>query len=291
MVYDRSEEIDPSSNGVTLFASSYRIRTHTSDIEMYKRKNIKEKHPSLASLQSESFYIVKIDAPPGVEVPGGCYVTVQSGPHVGLKAAFERLRDPKPRAHTLPDIVFLPSNSSVLVLDENVPMKPHLLVKCGDLDKARLQQSPSSANIRTRYISTRGHVSSEVPANLTTPPGKIYRTSRILYTDEKEKDDAQETAKRQKVGKLSPKALFEGSDAEKKQDTLPDGATTMDNVSALRAACTAKLMWMLSNPQNQPIAPTSQLATNITEMKTSGVNNQKETDFNEILEVTKDGHS
>ena len=40
---------------------------------------------------------MKIDAPPGVEVPGGCFVTVESGPHPGLQAAYNRLRDPKPK--------------------------------------------------------------------------------------------------------------------------------------------------------------------------------------------------
>lgn len=207
---------------------------------MYKKTNPKEKYPSLGSLQSESFYIVKIDAPPGVEVPGGCYVTVQSGPHLGLKVAFERLRDPKPRAHTLPDIVFLPSNSSVLVLDETVPMKPHLIVQKEVLDRARMQQNPEMMITRAIPVSARA---TEIPANLTTPPGKLYRPARLAYTDEKGTDE-HAAEKRQKAGNLSPKALhFE--EGKNQQQSTTDGA--MDNVSALRAACTAKLMWMLSN--------------------------------------------
>lgn len=215
---------------------------------MYKRK----KHPELASLQSELFYIVKIDAPPGVEVPGGCYVTVQSGPHVGVKAAFERLRDPKPRAHTLPDIVFLPTNSSVLVLDEAVPTKPYLLVTRDDLDRARLRQNPESSMPRTRHA--RG--TADVPDTLTTPPDKLHRPARLAFSDEKEKD-IQEAEKRQKVGKLSPKVLH--FDGHAKPDLARQDPKTehgnMDKMSALRAAYTANLMWMLSNPNMQQSLP------------------------------------
>lgn len=224
---------------------------------MYKRKNSKEKRPSLETLQSESFYIVKIDAPPGVEVPGGCYVTVQSGPHAGLKAAFERLRDPKPRAHTLPDIVFLPSDSSVFVLDEVVSMKPYMLVQCDALDRARTRQNPDVATTRSRPV--RG--TAEVPANLTTPPDKIHRQARLAYTDEMEKD-SNVAEKRQKIGKLSPKVLrFE------EQEAPQDG--NMDSLSALRAACTAKLMWMLSNHETpKPDVATTTHQPVITTLKT-----------------------
>jgi hypothetical protein len=221
---------------------------------MYKRK----KSPTLASLQSESFYIVKIDAPPGVEVPGGCYVTVQSGPHFGVKAAFERLRDPKPRAHTLPDIVFLPTNSSVYVLDEAVQTKPYLLVNCDDLERARLRQNPESSSM-TRARQVRGVP--EAPDSLTTPPDKLHKQARLAFTDEKEKD-LEGVEKRQKVGKLSPKVLH--FDEHVKPDPKKAAIGNLDTMSALRAAYTANLMWMLSNPEMQQSLPGTRPVTTST---------------------------
>lgn len=40
---------------------------------------------------------MRVDAAPGVEVPGGSFVTVESGPHQGLDAALHALQHPKPR--------------------------------------------------------------------------------------------------------------------------------------------------------------------------------------------------
>ena len=43
------------------------------------------------------FYIVRVDASTNVEVPGGCFVTVESGPHTGLPQALHNLAHPKAR--------------------------------------------------------------------------------------------------------------------------------------------------------------------------------------------------
>lgn len=55
--------------------------------------------PAAFALQ---YYICRVDAPPGVEVPGGSYVTVESGPHHGLPHALHALQHPKPRVSASP---------------------------------------------------------------------------------------------------------------------------------------------------------------------------------------------
>lgn len=200
--------------------------------------------------QSESYYVVKIDAPPGVEVPGGCYVTVQSGPHVGLSIAYTHLKDPKPRAHTLPDIVFLPSHATVLSLDEKVALKPYLLARALDVDSARIQ--------RDQRGSTSGGVgkrSAPVPPSrdvhgLKTPPGKMAPPVQVI--DSMEKGVEGQDPKRPRLGKLSPKALF--PDEKKTNEGDQAQGSLADNMSALRAACTARLMWMISNQQRYQMA-------------------------------------
>lgn len=83
------------------------------------------------------FFVVRVDAPPGVVIPGGCYVTVESGPHQGLTTALETLKNPKPRAHTLPDIVFLSTSTPVWAVDEIVSEKPRLVLSYATLREAR----------------------------------------------------------------------------------------------------------------------------------------------------------
>lgn len=216
--------------------------------------------------QNDSYYVVKIDAPPGVEVPGGCYVTVQSGPHADVSVAYSHLRDPKPRAHTLPDIVFLPSSATVFSLDEKVSVKPYLLALASDVDSARIQ--------RDQRGSTSGGVGkrsappppSRAMYGLNTPPGKMAPPVQVI--DSMEKGVAVEEGqdpKRPRLGKLSPKALFPD---EKKMNTGDQGQGSLaDNMSALRAACTARLMWMISNQQRYQMAhpPPQQMVADVKE--------------------------
>ncbi len=42
------------------------------------------------------FYVLRVDSPAGVGVPGGSYVTVESGPHDGLHKAYTSLTDTDP---------------------------------------------------------------------------------------------------------------------------------------------------------------------------------------------------
>jgi len=81
----------------------------------------------VAKMPRGEFFVVRVDAPPGVEVPGGCFVTVESGPH-SFEVALTHLARPRPKAHTLPEIVFLPTCCTVWALDEKVPAKPRLIV-------------------------------------------------------------------------------------------------------------------------------------------------------------------
>ena len=217
------------------------------------RKVAREMGQDLVDINEDSYYIVKIDAPPGVEVPGGCYVTVQSGPHVGLMSAYERLRDPKPKAHTLPDIVFLPSKSNVMILGDIVPTKPYLLVRGEDLDKARVQRT--GAGVTRRPAAAVGAPIHRQEHDLMTPAGKMGApVRRMLDTDSKEKNVDEQAAKRQRAGKLSPKALFASDPAAAPSKFDAEKNSPMDKMSALRAACTARLMWMLSNQYNYGLA-------------------------------------
>jgi hypothetical protein len=235
-----------------VFNNEYCSNSRVPSILDMSRKGAREMGQDLVDMNEDSYYIVKIDAPPGVEVPGGCYVTVQSGPHVGLMSAYERLRDPKPKAHTLPDIVFLPSKSNVMILGDIVPTKPYLLVRGEDLDKARVQRT--GAGVTRRPAAAVGAAIDRQEHDLMTPAGKMGApVRRMLDTDSKEKNVDEQAAKRQRAGKLSPKALF-ASDSADAPSKFDEKNSPMDKMSALRAACTARLMWMLSNQYNYGLA-------------------------------------
>ena len=243
------------------------------------------------------FYIVRIDAPPGVEVPGGCYVTVESGPFEGLVAAYTRLTDPKPRAHTLPDIVFLPSTSSVWAFNDVVASKPHLLVSAQDVDNARRQRNmPVAAGGRRQGLHA-GKNDGVKDDSIRTPPGKptlpmrpagdSTDRRRSLSFEQKEEEMKQTLKQTVKTpgASIDPKVLFgignesipgepeahgkrkltegsngheEGSWQKKSRAQEPsakdaphktaqeDEAKEMDSLAALRAAATARLMWMFN---------------------------------------------
>eukprot|EP00890_Picochlorum_soloecismus_P001106 jgi/Picsp_1/1997/NSC_05463-R1_---NA--- len=249
-------------------------------------------------LEDDKFYIVRIDAPPGVEVPGGCYVTVESGPFEGLVAAYTRLTDPKPRAHTLPDIVFLPSTSSVWAFNDVVASKPHLLVSAQDVDNARRQRNMSvTAGGKRQGLHAGKNEGSKVDS-IRTPPGKptlpmrpagdSTDRRRSLSFEQKEEEMKQSLKQSMKTpgASVDPKVLFgigsdsipdelqahekrkvvdEGSNGHEDgawhkksraleasaEDAQPntvqeDGAKEMDSLAALRAAATARIMWMFN---------------------------------------------
>jgi hypothetical protein len=243
------------------------------------------------------FYIVRIDAPPGVEVPGGCYVTVESGPFEGLVAAYTRLTDPKPRAHTLPDIVFLPSTSFVWAFNDVVASKPHLLVSAQDVDNARRQRNMPVAAGGRRHGLHVGKNDGVKDDSIRTPPGKptlpmrpvgdSTDRRRSLSFEQKEEEMKQTLKQSMKTpgASVDPKVLFgignepmpgeseahekrklaEGSNGhgdgswhkksraqepsaeEAPQNTAQeDEGKEMDSLAALRAAATARLMWMFN---------------------------------------------
>ena len=248
-------------------------------------KGAREIRQDLVDMKKDSYYIVKIDAPPGVEVPGGCYVTVQSGPHVGLMSAYERLRDPKPKAHTLPDIVFLPSQSNVMILGDTVPAKPYLLVRGEDLDKARVQRTGAAGT--RRPAAAVGAATHRQDHDLMTPVGKMGApVRRMLDTDSKEKNLDEQAAKRQRAGKLSPKALFTSEPATAPGNSDAEKNASMDKMSALRAACTARLMWMLSNQYNYGLA--LQKAAEGNAEQQAGVEDKKEAKINDKSNVAEE---
>ena len=111
-----------------------------------------------AKLPQGEFFVVRVDAPPGVEVPGGCFVTVESGPH-SFEVALALLARPRPKAHTLPDIVFLPTSCTVWALDEKVPSKPRLIVADSSFYAAKHEMQrndPSSHKERFKKTPDRG---------------------------------------------------------------------------------------------------------------------------------------
>jgi hypothetical protein len=83
----------------------------------------------------------------------------------------------------------------------------------------------------------------------------------VQVIDSMEKGVEGQDPKRPRLGKLSPKALFpDETKANEAQGSLGD------NMSALRAACTARLMWMISNQQRYQMAhPPQQPAAAIKE--------------------------
>ncbi len=135
----------------------------------------------------------------------------------GLKEAARQLSNPRPRPHSLPDIVFLPSTTRILALDEVVPAKPHVLVRSDDLDKARaLQHSgnvigTSSMNNRSHSHSLTHTIVSSVTATvgvLTPLPGNKNKSSGGISglldaADHMSQEDNLDARK----GKLSPKEL------------------------------------------------------------------------------------
>lgn len=64
------------------------------DWAVAKGKPARLLHAARLALQ---YYIVRVDAAPGVDVPGGSFVTVESGPHVGLEQALSTLEHPRLR--------------------------------------------------------------------------------------------------------------------------------------------------------------------------------------------------
>ena len=108
----------------------------------------------VAKMPRGEFFVVRVDAPPGVEVPGGCFVTVESGPH-SFEVALTHLARPRPKAHTLPEIVFLPTCCTVWALDEKVPAKPRLIVADTSFYAAKheMQRNDPSGH-RERYKRT-----------------------------------------------------------------------------------------------------------------------------------------
>lgn len=64
------------------------------DWAVAKGKPARLLHAARLALQ---YYIVRVDAAPGVDVPGGSFVTVESGPHAGLEQALSTLEHPRPR--------------------------------------------------------------------------------------------------------------------------------------------------------------------------------------------------
>ncbi|KAL4458663.1 hypothetical protein ABPG75_013528 [Micractinium tetrahymenae] len=119
--------------------------------------------PALAPLlgapaSTQQFYIVRVDAPPGVATiaADGCFVTVESGPHLNLQLALHALQHPKQHAYSvLPDIIFLPTAATVFALNEPVPSsKPRLVVSAETVQQARSpaqrQPAPSSRGTARR---------------------------------------------------------------------------------------------------------------------------------------------
>ena len=156
------------------------------------------------------------------------FVTVQ-GQVSGLKAAAQQLNSPRPRPHSLPDIVFLPSSTSILALDEVVSAKPHVLVRTDDLDRAReLQQrgnisgsmSVAGTSQRSSFGGTPAVTSMGAVGVLTPPPGGKKghsRSSRGINAGLLDAADvmSQEDARRG-PGKLSPRSLtFDDSGEER----------------------------------------------------------------------------
>lgn len=228
-------------------------------------------------------------------------MTVESGPFEGLVAAYTRLTDPKPRAHTLPDIVFLPSTSSVWAFNDVVASKPHLLVSAQDVDNARRQRNMPVAAGGKKQALYAGKSEGTKDESIRTPPGKptlpmrpagdSTDRRRSLSFEQKEEEMRQTLKQSMKMpgASVDPKVLFgignesvpdktqarekrkvaEGSggdedgswhkksralepsaeDAQETNIAQEDGAKEMDSLAALRAAATARIMWMF-NPYN-----------------------------------------
>lgn len=144
----------------------------------------------------------------------------------GLKEAARQLSNPRPRPHSLPDIVFLPSSTRILALDEVVPAKPHVLVRSDDLDKARaLQHSGNvignlSVNNRSHSHSLTHTVVSSGTATvgvLTPPPTNKNKSSGGIsgLLDAADRVREEDDMDARKKGKLSPRELTfdDGDDA------------------------------------------------------------------------------
>lgn len=112
------------------------------------------------------FYIVRIDVPPGVEVPGGCFVTVESGPHRGFNNSLQLLKNSPPRPHTQPDIIFLETSARVWALDEAIPSKPRIIISSNTVKHAR----DNNNNNNNAAIKPRPTISSR---QRSPPPGQI----------------------------------------------------------------------------------------------------------------------
>ncbi|PRW59741.1 acyl-coenzyme A oxidase peroxisomal isoform B [Chlorella sorokiniana] len=113
-----------------------------------------------ANPSTQQYYIVRVDAPPGVSTiaADSCPVTIESGPHATLQLALETLQHPRKRAYVLPDIVFLPTNSTVYAMNEVVPQsKPRLVVSSAAVAAARGPNLPPPRQHGGQSPAARSH--------------------------------------------------------------------------------------------------------------------------------------
>lgn len=187
------------------------------------------------------------------------------------------------QAHTLPDIVFLPSDAKVYAMDEKVPQKPTLLVHEDIIDKARSQREPQGTRRQpVRTVAAFDSARREMDG-LKTPPGKPTapvrseseqknrKRAKMSLTYDDQEAVMQEEFRRRARRQGEPKN-FDGFPETARQysdtdtPTMPANASDKigaventsgeqdalrmreEDLSALRAACTARLMWMFGQP-------------------------------------------
>ncbi|KAL6768409.1 hypothetical protein ACKKBF_B39040 [Auxenochlorella protothecoides x Auxenochlorella symbiontica] len=106
-----------------------------------------------------SFFVIRVDASPSTTaIPGGTFVTVESGPYLNLDSALHSLQHPRQRAHVAPDIVFLHESVPVWILDEPVPAKPRMLITASHLEAARAMREPSAPPSQLKPFSNTAEV-------------------------------------------------------------------------------------------------------------------------------------
>ena len=78
------------------------------------------------------------------------------------------MANPRPRPHSLPDIVFLPNTTSILALDDVVAAKPHVIVRTEDLERAReVQLNGNVAAVNLHGVSERVGTSNRLSSSFT----------------------------------------------------------------------------------------------------------------------------
>ena len=80
------------------------------------------------------------------------------------------MANPRPRPHSLPDIVFLPNSTSILALDDVVAAKPHVIVRTEDLERARevqLNGNVAAVNLHGGVVSERVGTSNRLSSSFT----------------------------------------------------------------------------------------------------------------------------